>query len=115
MVRHLPLPRAGVTGVIEETSVSGVEDSVRVYLRQMGRVPLLSAQREVELARRIETGREAVILAVLGRAGGPPGLADLASGVGRREVDVDTVVDPLEQELTDAQRTTLARRVGRGL
>jgi RNA polymerase primary sigma factor len=81
----------------------------------MGRVPLLSAQREVELARRIETGREAVILAVLGTDVGRQGLAELAGRVGRREVDVDAVVDPLEQELTDVQRSAMARRVGRGL
>jgi RNA polymerase sigma factor RpoD-like protein len=78
-------------------------------------VPLLTAQREVELARRIETGRDTVILAVLGTDVGRQGLAELARRVGRREVDVDAVVDPLEQELTDTQRVALARRVGRGL
>ena len=56
----------GVIAVIEETSVGGIEDSVRVYLRQMGQVPLLTPQREVELARRIEEGREEVILSALG-------------------------------------------------
>ena len=81
----------------------------------MGRVPLLTAQREVELARRIETGRETVILAVLGTENGREGLRELAGLVGRREVDVEAVVDPLEQEISDAQRTALARRVGRGL
>jgi RNA polymerase primary sigma factor len=101
--------------VIEETSVPGVEDSVRVYLRQMGRVPLLTAQREVELARRIEMGRETVILAVLGTEHGRGGLRDLAGRVGRRELDVEAVVDPLDSELSDAQRTALARRVSRGL
>jgi RNA polymerase sigma factor RpoD-like protein len=69
----------------------------------------------VELARRIETGRETVILAVLGTENGREGLRELAGLVGRREVDVEAVVDPLEQEISDAQRTALARRVGRGL
>jgi RNA polymerase primary sigma factor len=101
--------------VIEETSVPGVEDSVRVYLRQMGRVPLLTAQREVELARRIETGRETVILAVLGTEQGQAGLRELAGRVGRRELDVEAVVDPMEQEISPAQRTAMARRVTRGL
>jgi RNA polymerase primary sigma factor len=101
--------------VIEETSAPGIEDSVRVYLRQMGQVPLLTPAREVELARRIETGRETVILAVLGTEIGRAGLRELGNRVAHRELDVEAVVDPLEQELSDAQRTALARRVTRGL
>ena len=39
----------------------GVEDTVALYLREMGRVPLLSEHEEVTLARQIEEGREAQI------------------------------------------------------
>ena len=35
-------------------------DSVRVYLREMGMVPLLTREGEIELARRIERGETAV-------------------------------------------------------
>jgi RNA polymerase primary sigma factor len=101
--------------VIEETSAAGIEDSVRVYLRQMGQVPLLTPAREVELARRIEAGRETVILAVLGTEIGREGLRELGVRVARRELDVEAVVDPLEQELDEAERTRLARRVARGV
>ncbi|MGH9216806.1 MAG: sigma-70 factor domain-containing protein, partial [Acidimicrobiales bacterium] len=37
----------------------GTSDPVRMYLREIGRVPLLTAIEEVELARRIEGGAEA--------------------------------------------------------
>ncbi len=37
----------------------GVDDTVALYLREMARVPLLSNEEEVSLARRIEEGREA--------------------------------------------------------
>jgi DNA-directed RNA polymerase sigma subunit (sigma70/sigma32) len=40
----------------EEREVAVPADSVRAYLRQMGRVALLSAAEEVELAKRIEAG-----------------------------------------------------------
>ena len=35
-----------------------VEDPVRMYLKEIGKVPLLSAEREIELAQRMEEGDE---------------------------------------------------------
>lgn len=49
--------RAG--GEIEDLSDIEIDDSVSLYLREIGRVPLLSAEQEVELARRIERGQAA--------------------------------------------------------
>ncbi len=37
----------------------GVDDTVALYLREMSRVPLLSTDEEISLAKRIEAGREA--------------------------------------------------------
>ena len=39
-------------------------DSVRVYLREMGMVPLLTREGEIELARQIERGQRAVLKAL---------------------------------------------------
>ena len=45
----------------EEDLAGTTDDPVRLYLRDMGGVPLLSREREVEIARRIEEGKEIMI------------------------------------------------------
>ena len=37
------------------------EDPVRLYLKEIGKVPLLTARQEVEIGRRIEAGQLAVL------------------------------------------------------
>ena len=50
---------------LEELDEVPIDDSVRMYLRDIGRVPLLSGQQEVELARRIQKGEGAVVFDAL--------------------------------------------------
>ncbi len=49
------------SGNINEESVSRTDDPVRMYLREMGSVELLSREGEIALAKRIEAGREMMI------------------------------------------------------
>jgi RNA polymerase sigma factor RpoD-like protein len=50
--------KRGATAALEGVPV---DDSVRMYLREIGRVPLLSAKHEMELARRIQKGDGEVV------------------------------------------------------
>jgi len=43
---------------VEDLSGISIDDPVRMYLKEIGRVPLLTAQQEVELAKRMERGDE---------------------------------------------------------
>jgi RNA polymerase primary sigma factor len=44
-------------GIVVADLETSLDDPVRMYLREIGRVPLLSAEEEVRLARRMERGR----------------------------------------------------------
>ena len=48
-------------GNLADSDVSGSDDPVRMYLREMGSVELLSREGEIAIAKRIEAGREMMI------------------------------------------------------
>jgi RNA polymerase primary sigma factor len=48
----------------EESEAGRTDDPVRLYLREMGSVELLSREGEIEIAKRIESGREMMIGAI---------------------------------------------------
>ncbi len=54
-------PRAGN---INESELTRTDDPVRMYLREMGSVELLSREGEIEIAKRIEAGRDKMINSV---------------------------------------------------
>lgn len=95
--------RRGGAGVVPRHSApDGAPDSLALYLRRMGRVPLLSREGEVALSKRIEVGERAVLAAIVGSA---TGLAELARvGVRLRdgEESVRNVVRSLDGDEPDS-------------
>ena len=87
-------------------TVNRIDDPVRLYLNEMAGVSLLSREGEIELAKKIEEGKEEMTRAI---AGMPMTLATLEAWRGRlkkREVSVGEVVlvhDPGEEDLEDAE------------
>ena len=53
--------RESTTGNVNESDVGRSDDPVRMYLREMGSVELLSREGEIAIAKRIEAGREMMI------------------------------------------------------
>jgi RNA polymerase primary sigma factor len=68
------------------------DDPVRMYLREMGRVPLLTRQGEVNLAKRMEDGRLAVIRSTLRCGHAMRDLRQSASQLAAEAIPVDKVV-----------------------
>ena len=71
-------------------------DPVRVYLREMGQVSLLTREGEVEIAMRIEAGQHAQQRAVLGTPFGVREVLAVAEELRKNKIELKSVVDGLD-------------------
>jgi RNA polymerase primary sigma factor len=78
----------------EDTTLQ--RDPVRVYLREMGRVSLLTREGEVEIAQRIESATNDAQFAVLGNAWGIQAILELGDSFKADEIGLRRVVDGLD-------------------
>jgi RNA polymerase primary sigma factor len=69
------------------------EDPVRLYLKEIGKVPLLTAQQEVQIGRRIEVGQIALRRALAGIPMAVRALLDVGDRLRRGEIAADDVID----------------------
>ena len=69
------------------------DDPVRVYLREMGSVPLLTREGEVDLARKMERGKLRMQKAISRSALVQLHIAELAEQIRRQEADLEDWVD----------------------
>ncbi len=89
-------------GAAEESLYT--DDPVRVYLREMGSVPLLTRQGEVNLARRMERGKMQMRRAISRSPLISRTVLDLYEHIRKNETEIDSVVDVFEPEDTEAQK-----------
>src|SRR6195256_465539 len=78
-------------------------DPVRMYMREMGSVELLTREGEIEIAKRIEEGLKHMILAISACPMTVQQILDLADKIAKDELKIDDVVDGLldfNEELT---------------
>lgn len=93
---------------VEESEVSA--DPVRMYLQEMGSIPLLSREEEVELAKEIEKGRNLAIEAVMSIPLTVKELLKLKEKLESEEIDLDQVF-LLEDGLSSEDMTKAKQRV----
>ncbi|HXB56353.1 MAG TPA: RNA polymerase sigma factor RpoD [Vicinamibacteria bacterium] len=83
-------------GALDKTN-----DPVRMYLREMGTVPLLTREGEVEIAKRIERGKKAVLRVIARTPMAAQEVARLGERLQAREITVRDVVVFNEEEVTE--------------
>src|SRR2546428_646080 len=91
--------------------VGRTEDPVRLYLREMGRVALLTREGEIALAKRIEAGENQVTSAIFSTNLAVERFRELREQLRRRDISVKEVVDVNEEEFTEEKETELTRQV----
>jgi len=83
-------------GTLDKTN-----DPVRMYLREMGTVPLLTREGEVEIAMRIERGKNAMLRAIARTNMAAQEVARLGERLQAREINVRDAVVYNEEEITE--------------
>ena len=95
--------------------VGRTEDPVRLYLREMGKVALLTREGEITLAKRIEEGKDEATAAILSTSLAVEKIRTLREELRRDEAPIKDVVDFPEEESTEEKEEALRRSVIREL
>src|ERR671918_1915969 len=93
-------------GTLDKTN-----DPVRMYLREMGTVPLLTREGEVEIAKRIERGKKAVMKVITRTPMAAHEVARLSERLKNDERSVRELVIFQDEEITDDKIEERKRQV----
>lgn len=97
----------GLLKEVGEETIS-TDDPVRLYLKEMGNIPLLNRDEEIEVAKEIEEGQRKVLRAVLLYPKTAAKIMEIAEGIkndSMRLKDIIDIEDELENEPTDIDET----------
>ncbi len=105
----------GTTAAPKEEDVDGYysksNDPVRMYLRKMGSVSLLTREGEVEIAKRIEQGEHAILGAILNSPVAVREIIDLGDKLRKRKIRVKEIIRDVEEEDREFDEEEADRRI----
>jgi len=83
---------------VDTSTIGKTNDPVRMYLREMGAVSLLTREREVEIAKRIEKGNQQVLKAVMSTSFTSKVISDIQEKLATGEMKLREVIKSVEDE-----------------
>ncbi|MGN6109165.1 MAG: RNA polymerase sigma factor RpoD [Kofleriaceae bacterium] len=95
----------------EEYAYSRTSDPVRMYLRKMGSVSLLTREGEVEIAKRIEDGERKMLQAVLNSSVAVEELLEIGERLRKGKVRVKDVVKDIDEDEAEFNEQFYVERV----
>jgi RNA polymerase primary sigma factor len=87
-----------------------VTDPVRMYLREMGSVSLLTREGEVEIAKRIESGKREVLSIVLNCPMAVKEIINLGNAIKAGKVEIQEVTNEIDEEETNIEEVQIQKR-----
>lgn len=91
---------------VDTEIISEISDPVKIYLREMGLVSLLSRDGEVELAKKIEQGEREIMAAILETPIGLQEILNLGEKLKKGRVKLRDIVKDLDEETSDEMENT---------
>jgi RNA polymerase primary sigma factor len=85
-------------------------DPVRMYLREMGSVSLLTRDGEVEIAKRIESGKRGVLSIVLNCPLAAKEIINLGNAIKTAKVEIREVTNEIDEEETDVEEEEFQKK-----
>ena len=85
-------------------------DPVRMYLREMGSVSLLTREGEVEIAKRIESGKREVLNVVLNCPMAVKEIVHLGKGIKTGKVEIREVTNEIDEEETNLEEERVQKK-----
>jgi RNA polymerase primary sigma factor len=95
---------------LEMETFGKATDPVRMYLREMGSVPLLTREGEVEIAKRIESGKREVLSIVLNCPMAVKEVVNLGRAIKAGKVEIREVTNEIDEEETSVEEEQIQKK-----
>jgi len=95
---------------LEVETLGRATDPVRMYLREMGSVSLLTREGEVEIAKRIESGKREVLSVVLDCPMAVKEVINLGNAIKAGKVEIREVTNEIDEEETSLEEEQVQRK-----
>ncbi len=95
---------------LEMETVGRATDPVRMYLREMGSVSLLTREGEVEIAKKIESGKREVLSVVLNCPMAVKEIINLGNALKGGKIEIQEVTNEIDEEETSPEEEQIQKR-----